>query len=124
MLYILAMGNEGGYPKGKNGFTKYAERSGFKTVYHDDKTDEYLYYSEIMGKCYRYGMAKVSLWNKVNIFVKHMVMWMAHPNYIETLLCYWPHYMSPRLLQNAWIWQFRKYPKESPVNLYWTIFDK
>lgn len=123
--YILWSGNDGSYPKSRNGFSKYAEMIGLKTIYQENRIIDYWITYVIWASHYRCRKNKTCLYT-VNIqdtlyaFFKTI----ADPYYIHTYLCYTPndnYYWLP------WLWQFvpqeRNGKLEFPVTLEYILFQ-
>ena len=131
MLYCLAFGNEGGYPSTEKPLSSFASKENFKILLDEDHTSDYLEYSSLFGDCYRYEMKNVSQKEKVKMVLKHLVLFIVLPNYLEMFLCYHPPLMKNNLYWcNAWIWQFipqhqhQEYEYYSPMKLNWILCEK
>ena len=123
--YFLWSGNDGAYPDDEDGITKYAEKVGFKTIYQQERTNDYFITSAIFmsylqcmsGKC----ETSISLKGICDALIKTI----AAPYYIHTYLCYSPQknfYWLP------WLWEFIPQKKNgkwiSPVTLQYILMQK
>lgn len=123
--YFLWSGNDGSYPNGKNGFSKYAEKAGLKNIYQQERTMDYLittviymsYLQCMKGKC----VNSMTILGLTDACVKTI----AAPYYLHTYLCYSPTIYFDWL---PWQWQFipQKINDEyiTPVTLEYICFQK
>ena len=123
--YLLWSGNDGQYPYGRDGFTKHAQKVGFKKIYQQDRTHDYfittvvfMSYLQCMGgKCTN----SISFKGLVKSFIKTI----AGPYYLHTYLCYsptknfdwlpWQWEFIPQKVNNRWI---------TPVTLEYILLQK
>ena len=124
--YILWSGNDGSYPKGKYGFSKYANKIGLKTIHQEDRTNDY-FITTIIFMSYLQCMKNNKCVNSVSSLgiLDAMVKTIADPYYIHTYLCYSPHKnfywlpwqweFIPQYIDNKWI---------TPVTLQYILFQK
>lgn len=98
--YIIWAGNDGLYPRYKDGFSKYANKTGLKTIYQEERTHDYyiamnLFFSHFQsydGSC----LTSVSL----SSFMDALFKTIAGPYYIHTYLCY----LSTNEYVNDYVW--------------------
>lgn len=125
MAYLLWSGNDGGYPEGSDGFTKWAQKAGLKTVYQEDRTSEYYIATTLFMsylRCYQ-GRAEfqVDLLGILSAVIKTI----AAPYYLHTYLCYTP---AGSIDWIPWQWEF--IPQhldgrfETPVTLQYILMEK
>jgi len=103
-LYILWGGNDGKYPEGRDGYTKYAEKAGFKIIHQENRVIDYLVASVIFFSAFQFINEQntdntLSLSGLSNALVKTI----AGPYYLHSYLCYSSssyYYWIP------WLWQF------------------
>ena len=123
--YILWSGNDGGYPDGENGFTKYAKKAGLKTIYQQERTNDYFIISAIFAshfQCYKGKcINSLSLKGVLNALIKTI----AAPYYIHTYLCY----STPNnFYWLPWLWQFIPQNKNgkwiSPATLQYILMQR
>ena len=119
--YILWSGNDGSYPKSKNGFSKYAESIGLKKIYQEDRTIDYWISSVLFMSYFQYKKNNtMNLYGLLNALFKTI----AAPYYIHTYLCYTPTYNYYWL---PWLWEFvpqeRNNKLEFPVTLEYILFQ-
>jgi cyclopropane fatty-acyl-phospholipid synthase-like methyltransferase len=100
--YILWAGNDGAYPLGPDGFTKYAKRSGFKLLYQEDRTFDY-YVNEIL--LFSFLRCDKKCHNVIDPFSlsRALLLTIAAPYFIHTYLCYQP---SKDLPVAPFAWEF------------------
>ena len=122
--YILWSGNDGAYPNDEDGITKYAENIGLKTIYQQERTNDYFitsaiffsYLQCISGKC----VNSISLTKTIDALIKTI----AAPYYIHTYLCYSP---SKNFYWLPWLWEFIPQKKNgkwvSPVTLQYILMQ-
>ena len=121
-LYMLAVGNEGSYPAQPDGMTKYARRHGLRTVLQQDRTLDYLCYSVNWMACQLHARHRRSAMAHIKSAVKHLMCWIAAPNYLESYACY-TAVKDPTML--PWLWQFVRQPNGfRPATHNWIVFAK
>ena len=123
--YLLWSGNDGSYPYGKDGFTKYAEKAGLIKLYQEERTNDYFittvifmsYLQCMKGKCVN-SITYIS-------FLDALYKTIAAPYYIHTYLCYSP---TKDFYNLPWQWEF--IPQNinnnyiSPVTLEYILMKK
>lgn len=123
--YFLWSGNDGCYPNGRNGFSKYAQRAGLKNIYQQERTMDYLittiifmsYLNCMKGKC----VNSMSFKGLTEACIKTI----AGPYYLHTYLCY-----TPTIYFNWLPWQWEFIPQKinneyiTPVTLEYICFQK
>ena len=97
--YVLWAGNDGGYPYGKNGFTKYAEQVGFKLMYQEDRTLDY-YINEILYFSFIRCTKKCHTIVDLSLF-RALLLTIAAPYFIYSYFCYQPSKYLP-VVPFAW----------------------
>jgi cyclopropane fatty-acyl-phospholipid synthase-like methyltransferase len=124
--YFLWSGNDGSYPLGADGFTKYAEKSGLKVIKQHERTNDYfittiLYMSFL--RCSKNNKCVNMFY--LNDFLIALFKTIAAPYYLHTYICYAPtndFYWLP------WQWEFIPQYKNgqyvSPVTLQYILFQK
>lgn len=125
LLYLLWSGNDGYYPGGKDGFSKYAEKAGLFPIHQEERTNDYI----IIGMLYmsyfrcRKGLCEniISLPGILHALFKTI----AAPYYIHSYICYQP---SKYYDLNPWNYQFIPQYKNgkwvSPETLQYILFEK
>lgn len=124
-LYFLWSGNDGFYPHGKNGFSKYAEKAGLIPIYQEERTNDYYIVSALYLSYYRCRKNKCE--NSISFIdlIKALFKTIAAPYYLHTYLC-----MQPCKLYNwsPWLYQFIPQYKNgkwvSPETLEYILFEK
>jgi hypothetical protein len=124
-MYFLWAGNDGWYPKSKYGFSKYANKVGLKTIYQEERTNDYyinmnFFFSQFQsydGSC----LTSFSFSSLFDACFKTI----AAPYYIHTYLCYlsthnyiWTPFLwefAPENLNGVWM---------PPVTLQYILFIK
>jgi cyclopropane fatty-acyl-phospholipid synthase-like methyltransferase len=101
--YFLWSGNDGYYPIGKDGFTKYAEKVGFKKIYQQDMTLDYLITTVLFMSYLRCNNKKCSNLMSYSDLIKSLIKTIAGPYYLHTYLCYTPTKDFDNL---PWQWEF------------------
>ena len=110
--YILWAGNDGSYPIGTDGFTKYAEKAGFKILYQEDRTFDYYIYEMLYFSFLRCADNKCHAVIDPFSLSRALFLTIAAPYFIHSYLCYQPSkYMpavpfawefEPQLKKNGW----------------------
>ena len=119
-LYYLALGNEGSYPVGKDGLTKYAKN--LDVILQEDRTIDYKIYAYNLIICQIKKNHKKSLSEKIVSSLKHSICFFVAPLYDASYMCFTP---SRNWRYQPWIWQFlRQKNGHRPVDHYWIIFQK
>ena len=125
ILYLLWSGNDGYYPGGKDGFSKYAEKAGLFPIYQKERTNDYF----IMGMLYMsYFRCRKNVCETIfslDEFINALFKTIAAPYYIHSYLCYQP---SKYYDLNPWNYQFIPQYKNgkwvSPETLQYILFEK
>jgi hypothetical protein len=125
ILYFLWSGNDGYYPGGKDGFSKYAEKAGLFPIYQEERTNDYF----IMGMLYMsyFRCRKTVCENIFSLFefINALFKTIAAPYYIHSYICYQP---SKYYDLNPWNYQFIPQYKNgkwvSPETLQYILFEK
>ena len=124
--YLLWSANDGSYPYGKDGFSKYANKIGLKTIHQEDRTNDYFITTAIFMS-YLQCMKNNKCINSVSSLglLEAITKTIADPYYIHTYLCYSPvkdFYWLP------WQWEFIPQKKNNkwitPVTLQYILFIK
>ena len=101
--YILWAGNDGCYPHGSDGFTKYATQSGFKVIYQEDRTFDYYVNEMLIFSFLRCCEKKCHTVVEPYSLMKALLLTIAAPYYIHSYLCYQP---SKDLPVVPFAWEF------------------
>jgi len=120
-VYYLSNGNEGSFPIGKDGLTKYT-KDNFDVILQQDRTIDYLLYS------YHFMISQIeknsnsSMFEKIESSIKHLICFFVAPCYYSSYMCYTP---SRFWRYQPWLWQFLRQPNgHRPTDHYWIIFQK
>ena len=125
LSYFLWSGNDGSYPKGKYGFTKYAEKTGLKILHQEERTNDYFIQSVLFLSFLRCSKNNKCV-DMINLydFCDALFKTIAGPYYIHTYLCY----SLNNFYYLPWLWQFIPQLKNgkyvSPVTLQYILFEK
>jgi len=125
LLYFLWSGNDGYYPNGKDGFSKYAEKAGLFPLYQENRTNDYF----IMGMLYMsYFRCRKNVCDHIvslSGILHALFKTIAAPYYIHSYICYQP---SKYYNLNPWNYQFIPQYKNgkwvSPETLQYILFEK
>lgn len=121
--YLLCAGNDGCYPNGKDGFTKYAEQVGFKVVYQEDRTFDY-YVASILYFSFLRCMNKKDAVIDAMDLSRALLLTIAAPYFIHSYFCYQP---SEHLPLVPFGWEFEPQPQKEnlnfPVTLEYILFQ-
>jgi len=123
--YVLWAGNDGLYPLGRDGFSKYANQTWLQTIYQEDRTNDYL-----ITSTFYFSYFQCSGKHCVNSFsipsvLEALFKTIAGPYYIHSYLCY--------LATNYYIWcpfHWEFVPQEEggkwqpPITLQYILFQK
>ena len=121
-VYYLQAGNEGGYPTGKDGLTKYVSKDKFNVIFQQDRTLDYTLYSYNWMICQMNKKINDTLSEKVKRNLKHLICFLVAPLYDASYICYNPW---SNIKYQPWTWQFlRQKNGHRPVDHYWIIFQK
>jgi len=124
-IYFLWAGNDGNYPYGKDGFAKYANEVGLKTIYQEERTHDYLLNMTIL-----FSYIQTYMDNRVTFFSIPSMMdalfkTIAGPYYIHTYMCY---LSTSNFVWNPFLWEFVPEDNnglwEPPVTLQYIMFQK
>lgn len=119
-------GNDGFYPHGKDGFSKYAEKAGLIPIHQEERTNDYYIISVLYLSYYRCRKNN-RCENTLSLpgFIKALFKTIAAPYYIHTYLCWLTtkyYYSSPWLYQ--FIPQYKNGKWVSPETLEYILFQK
>ena len=124
-VYYLWAGNDGFYPIGKDGFSKYANKAGLTTIYQEERTHDYLinmnflfsYFQCYDGSC----VTSFSLSSLADALFKTI----AGPYYIHTYLAY---LSTDSYIWVPFLWEFVPQDRNGkwtpPVTLQYIMFKK
>ena len=124
-VYYLWAGNDGYYPIGKDGFSKYANKAGLTTIYQEERTHDYLinmnflfsYFQCYDGSC----VTSFSLSSLADALFKTI----AGPYYIHTYLAY---LSTDSYIWVPFLWEFVPQDRNGkwtpPVTLQYIMFKK
>jgi cyclopropane fatty-acyl-phospholipid synthase-like methyltransferase len=125
-LYFLWSGNDGFYPHGKDGFSKYAEKAGLIPIHREERTNDYYIISVLFLSYYRCRKNnKCENTFSISGFMNALFKTIAAPYYIHTYLCMLTtkyYYWSPWLYQ--FIPQYKNGKWVSPETLEYILFEK
>ncbi|MBM3930871.1 MAG: methyltransferase domain-containing protein [Sphingomonadales bacterium] len=125
-LYFLWSGNDGYYPDGKNGFTKYAKNTGLVPIHQEERTNDY-YITSTLFMSYYHCRKDNKCENTISIpgLMKAIFKTIAAPYYLHSYLCYIPF---SEYTWNPWLYQFIPQYKNgkwvSPETLEYILFKK
>jgi cyclopropane fatty-acyl-phospholipid synthase-like methyltransferase len=125
ILYFLWSGNDGFYPHGKNGFSRYAEKAGLFPIHQEERTNDYFITSMLYMSYFR--CRKTVCENTFSLFecINALFKTIAAPYYIHSYICYQP---SKYYDLNPWNYQFIPQYKNgkwvSPETLQYILFEK
>jgi len=123
--YLLWSGNDGTYPMGKDGFTKYAEMVGLKTTFQQERTHDYYIVSTYFMSYFRCAKNN-TCYNMMSFSDTLIALFktIAGPYYIHSYLQYTP---STNYYWIPWLWQFIPQIKNNeyifPVTLEYILFE-
>ena len=107
-MYILWAGNDGWYPRFKNGFSKYANNAGLRTIYQEERTNDYYINDNFLFSYFQsYNGSNVTSFS-MSSFFDALIKTIAGPYFIHTYLTY--------LSTNMYIWTPFVY-QFTPVNI-------
>jgi len=107
--YILWTGNDGAYPLGPNGFTKYAKQSGFNVLYQEDRSFDYYIHETLFFSFFRCTHTCHSTVDFYS-FTRALLLTIAAPYFIHSYLCYQPSKYFPMV---PFAWEFEPQLKEN-----------
>jgi len=107
--YILWAGNDGCYPYGKDGFTKYAKQAGFNVVYQEDRTLDY-YVNEMLYFSFLRCTNKCHTVIEPFSLSRALFLTIASPYFIHSYLTYQPSQYMPVV---PFAWQFEPQLKKN-----------
>ena len=123
--YFLWAGNDGFYPKFKNGFSKYANKIGLKTIYQEERTnDYYINMNFLFSQFQSYDGCNVTSFS-VSSLCDALIKTIAGPYYIHTYLCYLSTY---NYIWTPFLWEFAPVNINGvwspPITLQYIMFEK
>ena len=122
-IYFLWAGNDGGYPTGKDGLTKYAKKAGFQVVYQEDRTIHY-YVNEMLYFSFLRCVDQCHTVVEAGSLLRALFLTIAAPYFIHSYLCYQPSkYLPVAPFAFQFEPQFRKEWK-SPMTLEYILLEK
>jgi cyclopropane fatty-acyl-phospholipid synthase-like methyltransferase len=110
--YFLWSGNDGQYPTGKDGFTRYAKKAGLEVTHQEERTNDYFITSVLFMssmRCFRNNKC-VHMFN-FRDFCLALFKTIAAPYYVHTYICYSP---TDDFTWLPWLWQFIPQFKRNP----------
>lgn len=124
-MYFLWAGNDGFYPKNKNEFSNIANKQGLKTIYREERTNDYFINMNLLFSYFQsYDSNWVTSFSWPSLF-DALLKTIAGPYYIHTYICYlatnkyiWCPFtweFAPNNLDGNWI---------PPVTLQYIMFEK
>ena len=123
--YFLWSGNDGYYPTNYDGFSKYANTSGFRTIHREERTNDYLIASALFMSALQCSSGDCVTSFTIPGFLNALVKTIAGPYYVHTYICYSPTSSYDWL---PWMWEFVPQKKNdkwvSPVTLQYIWFKK
>jgi len=111
--YILWAGNDGGYPIGKNGFTKFAKKAGFKVMYQEDRTLDYYIAMLLHFSFLRCSSGKCHDVVDTPSFFKTLLQTIAGPYLMHSYGCYQPSKYLPMV---PFAWEFEPQPQKDKLD--------
>jgi cyclopropane fatty-acyl-phospholipid synthase-like methyltransferase len=124
-IYFLWAGNDGWYPSGNDGFSKYANKVGLKTIYQEERTHDYYINMNLFFSYFQsYNGSCVTSFTFPSLF-DALFKTIAGPYYIHTYLCY---LSTKKYVWVPFLWEFT--PQningiwEPPVSLQYIMFEK
>jgi cyclopropane fatty-acyl-phospholipid synthase-like methyltransferase len=126
MSYMLWRGNDGSYPYGTDGLTKYAVQNGLDVVHQEDRTIDYYIASVLWTSCIQCmhtNMCKNGYNgpSMLNVLFKTI----AAPYYLHTYITYTA---NKSYKKQPWLWEFIPQMKDgkyvTPVTLQWIVLEK
>ena len=124
-MYYLWSGNDGSYPNSKYGFSTYANNAGLKTIYHEERTNDYYVAMTMFFSYFQSydGSSPMSL--SIPSLCNALFKTIAGPYYIHTYLCY---LSTNRYVWTPFLWEFTPQNiNESwipPTTLQYIMFEK
>lgn len=123
--YFLWSGNDGGYPYGKDGFAKYANKVGLKTIYQEERTHDYLLAMNLLFSYFQtYTDNRVTFFSIPSV-LEALFKTIAGPYYIHTYMAYLSTY---NFVWVPFLWEF--VPEEThgswepPMTLQYIMLQK
>lgn len=107
--YILWAGNDGSYPIGTDGFTKYAKQAGFDVLYQENRTFDY-YINEMLYFSFLRCTNQCHTVVDVTSLARALVLTIAAPYFIHSYLCYQPSRYLPVV---PFAWEFEPQQKKT-----------
>lgn len=121
--YILCSGNDGCYPNGTDGFTKYAQKAGLKVLYREERTFDYYVACILYFSFLRCMNKKETVMDALDLS-RALLLTIAAPYYIHSYLCYQP---SEYLPVTPFTWEFEPQPQKDkldfPCTLQYILFQ-
>jgi cyclopropane fatty-acyl-phospholipid synthase-like methyltransferase len=122
--YYLWAGNDGFYPYGADGLTKYANATGFKTLFQQERTnDYYLAMNLAFSQFQSYDGSNVTSFS-IPSMLDALVKTIAGPYYFHTYLCY---LSTTQYVWTPFLWEFTPDPKNGwkpPVTLQYILLQR
>jgi hypothetical protein len=124
-LYLLWRGNDGAYPKGVDGYSRYVEQIGLKKIYQEERTNDYYIYSVLWMSSLSSACTNLceTGYSASNLFLA-TVRTIAAPYYLHSYMTYMPY---KNLSRQPWVWQFIPQYRDgrwmSPVSLQYLLFE-
>lgn len=126
MSYFLWRGNDGSYPYGTDGLTKYATQNGLDVIKQEDRTLDYYIASVLWTSCIQCMHTNLckSGYSPPSI-LKVLYKTIAAPYYLHTYLTYTA---NSSYKKQPWLWEFVPQLKDgkyvTPVTLQWLVLEK
>jgi cyclopropane fatty-acyl-phospholipid synthase-like methyltransferase len=124
--YILWSGNDGCYPHGKHGFTKYAKEAGLRLIYQEDRTLDYYINGALIFSFLRCDEKNKGCHTIVEpiSFSRALFLTIAAPYFIHSYFCYQPSKYLP-VVPFAWEFepQLRKNEWKMPITLQYILLQ-
>ena len=123
--YFLWAGNDGYYPLFKNGFTKYANKVGLKTIYQEERTHDYYINMNLSFSYYQCYDGSCGTSFSIPSLCDALLKTIAGPYYFHTYMCY---LSTSNYVWNPFLWEFTPENKNGkwipPVTLQYIMFEK
>ena len=101
--YFLWSGNDGYYPLNYDGFSKYANKSGLKTIHREERTNDYCITCALFFSAFQCSSGECVTSFSTPGFLDALVKTIAGPYYVHTYICYSPTSSYDWV---PWMWEF------------------
>ena len=101
--YFLWSGNDGYYPLNYDGFSKYANKSGLKTIHREERTNDYYIATALFMSAFQCSSGECVTSFSTPGVLDALVKTIAGPYYVHTYICYSPTSSYDWV---PWMWEF------------------